>query len=715
MGSVHSTLDMSTESNRGSNSNKIIIINSLSKSQLTITQFNLMLAAINQHLPAFCTRWDFPQITVVGGQSYIPGYFGYINIIQGNNSSLGYHTLDINDISMGVVHFSAHVYDNQVLGYDWDFTGINPQNPNQPHSFLSTTLAHEIFEMIRDPTLRALGPNGEKIAFFSRDGASTPRCREVCDPVWDLEIILDLVDTRNSLNSNYKIYISNYVYPSWFILNSTGPYDALSVLTAPFECSYFNRDVTPTTDRANTYSRSSPTLSRTSASRDDLRPEPVGSTLVRGMGRSTFASSQSQGSSASSTRGAGAPVLKHNPFRSASPKRETGTPVLEYNPFRGASPTVDDNPSLNSLREKSLDKTPEDAKVVTKIFTLVKMDLNLLDTVSPTVNPIINSGAHFASHLSSSSKAARLRQRQSRSPNKPTHIITNPMLPNSTSSVLAQYKQGSIPPSSQLGYRSVSHDNISSENELLSVLSMSSKLEAHETILGVDLSDPISEKRYNPRDFIDTSVALYTSSMDPSQSQISQPGAPSLDQCSTSEIHVGLDYVNSESMLVNSHSNDTVQTRNMDLNSVSQPLNPGIPFRDPVISPKLEKVDETTDPVISTEPEKVDPTTNPVILPEPGKPDESTDPNLDNTTQSVISTALEKTFYSQIPVSELSPTTADSWQRIDLSPIVSEVELTSDTIISAGDSPLHDVYVDLPMGRELSSGVEDSDDVSVTP
>ena len=75
-----------------------------------------MLAAMNQSLPAFCTAWGFPQITVVAGHSYVPGCFGYLNFIQGNNDSLGYHTLDTNNVPMGVINYSAHVYDNQMLG-----------------------------------------------------------------------------------------------------------------------------------------------------------------------------------------------------------------------------------------------------------------------------------------------------------------------------------------------------------------------------------------------------------------------------------------------------------------------------------------------------------------------------------------------------------------------------------------------------------------------
>jgi hypothetical protein len=243
MGSGHSTANGSssnTTPNPPANAKTIVAINSLTSTQLTTAQFNLIIEAMNQSLPAFCTVWGFPQITVAAGNSYVAGCFGYINLIVGNNQDLGYHTLDDNNVPMAVINYSAHVYDNQMLGYQWDFTGIDPTNATSQHSFLSTTFGHEIFEMIGDPTLRALGPNGEKIAFKGSDGVSDPICREVCDPVCDVEIVVPLS------GSTTQIYMSNYVYPNWFEPNSSSPYDALGVLTAPLTLYDSNCYVTET-------------------------------------------------------------------------------------------------------------------------------------------------------------------------------------------------------------------------------------------------------------------------------------------------------------------------------------------------------------------------------------------------------------------------------------------------------------------------------------
>ena len=392
MGSGHSIDGGSTANstaNPSANSNTIVVINSLSKTQLTTAQFNLMLTAMNQSLPAFCTAWGFPQITVVAGQSYVPGCFGYLNFIQGNNDSLGYHTLDTNNVPMGVINYSAHVYDNQMLGYSWDFTGLNPQNPKQQHSFLSTTFGHEIFEMIGDPTLRALGPNGEKIAFVGSDGVSNPICREVCDPVCDVEMQINVTGATSSSSSTDTIYMSNYVYPSWFVPNSAGPYDALSVLKGPLTLYDSNGYVTETNGQTEGSSRLASSFQSHYDSKEEFKEE-----------------------------------FKEQPV----------TPTIAISATPATSFSVRPPPSSTSA-----------------IISSIERDRGLLGA---SINPDLNTGAHFASHLSSSAKAARLRERQSRSQNKPARIITTLGGSASTSSGLAQYNQGSIRASSISTYQS---------------------------------------------------------------------------------------------------------------------------------------------------------------------------------------------------------------------------------------------------------------------
>jgi len=429
MGSGHSIDGGSTANstaNPSANSNTIVVINSLSKTQLTTAQFNLMLTAMNQSLPAFCTAWGFPQITVVAGHSYVPGCFGYLNFIQGNNDSLGYHTLDTNNVPMGVINYSAHVYDNQMLGYSWDFTGLNPQNPKQQHSFLSTTFGHEIFEMIGDPTLRALGPNGEKIAFVGSDGVSNPICREVCDPVCDVEMQINVIDATSSSNSTDTIYMSNYVYPNWFVPNSAGPYDALSVLKGPLTLCDSNGYVTETNGQTEGSSRLASSSQGPSPGtfRGQASP-PLGTSRIAGWSQSHYESKEEFKEE-----------FKEQPVISTI--AISATPATSFcvrpPPSRGPNPS-----GLPALRGGPSTSTT---------IPSTERDRGLLGA---SINPDLNTGAHFASHLSSSAKAARLRERQSRSQNKPARIITTSA---STSSGLAQYNQGSIRPFSQSTYQS---------------------------------------------------------------------------------------------------------------------------------------------------------------------------------------------------------------------------------------------------------------------
>ena len=475
MGSGHSIDGGSaanSTANPTANSNTIVVINSLSKTQLTTTQFNLMLAAMNQSLPAFCTAWGFPQITVVAGHSYVPGCFGYLNFIQGNNDSLGYHTLDMNNVPMGVINYSAHVYDNQMLGYSWDFTGINPQNPKQQHSFLSTTFGHEIFEMIGDPTLRALGPNGEKIAFVGSDGVSDPICREVCDPVCDVEMLLNVVDAGLLVASSDTIYMSNYVYPNWFIPKSTGPYDALSVLTGPLTLYDSNCYVTETNGQTEGSSRLVSSFEKLYESKEEVKEQPVISA--------------------------------------------TSQPSISVSSVSLSSPSSSSMTASSTERDRGL--------------------------LGASINPDLNTGAHFATHLSSSAKAARLRERQSRSQNKPARIITTSA---STSSGLAQYNQGSIRPSNRSIYQSAPISPVKEGDPLTPVNNPGiSPQPVHPpwgessdsnviVSSGVVATSTTSALQGSAVSSSETEAIPSPQVSDPSQSPISQPGNPTYQPSST--------------------------------------------------------------------------------------------------------------------------------------------------------------------------------------
>jgi len=209
--------------------NTVLAIKSISDSEISPTQFQAFIDAMNAQLPAFCTTWGFPQCNVVLATGYVPGCFGYINLVNTDpiQGALGYHTEDTNGNPVAIVIYSAHQQDNSYLGYTGDFSGVNPSNPNQAHAFLSTTFSHEVFEMIADPNLEQQGPQGQTVEYTDHTGNTAPIVREVCDPVADQEFTTTVTEGT--------VYVSDYVYPSWFLTNGTAPFDFMHKCTVPLK------------------------------------------------------------------------------------------------------------------------------------------------------------------------------------------------------------------------------------------------------------------------------------------------------------------------------------------------------------------------------------------------------------------------------------------------------------------------------------------------
>jgi len=220
----------------------IIAVKSVSDSKLSMKNFQIIIDGINIALVQFCYAWGFPKVQVIVGFGWEPGIFGMVTLVDNipfnsKTSSLGYHTLDHYNRPIAVVDYNAHEQDNrQILGFMGDFTGINP-SAARTHSYLSSTLSHEVFEMIVDPDLNnSLISPGKPILFRSQvNGKYYPIAREVCDPVCSIDIIIQKDDDTN-------ISISNYVLPSWFFKDGIAPYDAgchvktpLSVLKNGFD------------------------------------------------------------------------------------------------------------------------------------------------------------------------------------------------------------------------------------------------------------------------------------------------------------------------------------------------------------------------------------------------------------------------------------------------------------------------------------------------
>jgi hypothetical protein len=112
------------------------------------------------------------------------------------------------------------------LGYhETDAAGTRPdlkvfaKTDQQYHLSWEVTLMHEIFEELADPYIAAMTQVSDAAAYAT----------EVGDPV---EADRDGYDiTLNGLT----VRISNFIYPSWLIPGSPGPYDHGHLLTKPLE------------------------------------------------------------------------------------------------------------------------------------------------------------------------------------------------------------------------------------------------------------------------------------------------------------------------------------------------------------------------------------------------------------------------------------------------------------------------------------------------
>ncbi len=105
--------------------------------------------------------------------------------------------------------FARHVFDGSPIGRVFAAT-------DQRHGVSWQVCAsHELMELLVDPQLNrvALGPKGEVFDM------------EVCDPV-------------QSDSCGYRIndiLVSNFVFPSWFQIDGTPPYDHRGLVKQPFE------------------------------------------------------------------------------------------------------------------------------------------------------------------------------------------------------------------------------------------------------------------------------------------------------------------------------------------------------------------------------------------------------------------------------------------------------------------------------------------------
>lgn len=159
-------------------------IDIINKTNFQEEEFNIFVKNFDIILDIFCKDWDIEKPII----NYVPKIWPSfqeikITVFESNNES-AFHGIRKN-IPYGMV------YSKQ------DF---------------SKQLSHEIFEILINPHMKKTFEYKNEI--FKK---------EVCDPV-----------TQNTVYVN-KSKMSDWVLPSWFELESKGPYNHLNTLKGPFQ------------------------------------------------------------------------------------------------------------------------------------------------------------------------------------------------------------------------------------------------------------------------------------------------------------------------------------------------------------------------------------------------------------------------------------------------------------------------------------------------
>ena len=192
--------------------NQISIINK--SSIVSDIHGSCMATALNALLPEFCNDWKIPLFTVIyvsKGLTEIPPntYIIYLMDISDVDEALAYHDIR-SDIPYGKV-FAKTIIDNG---------GVLLYEPTLKQSTVAQSLSHEVFELIIDPRCNGWWMDRTTGILYAS---------EVCDPVQSNIVVV-------SLKTGIHIGMSDWILPSWQdIQNTSGPYNHLNTLTAPFQ------------------------------------------------------------------------------------------------------------------------------------------------------------------------------------------------------------------------------------------------------------------------------------------------------------------------------------------------------------------------------------------------------------------------------------------------------------------------------------------------
>ena len=175
---------------------------------LTTANMSLMISAVNNLLPAFCSTWSVKKYICVAAPSNKPvGDAMYCAFLDNSDSpgALAYHT-EFANVPYG------HVFVKTILSYG----GTTLYNKNTPT--VAQAFAHEIFEMLVNQNIN--------VWWQQNNGILVPA--EVCDPVQRNIIPVKV--------GNVIVGLSDYIFPAWNDPQSTkGPYNFLNTLSRPFQ------------------------------------------------------------------------------------------------------------------------------------------------------------------------------------------------------------------------------------------------------------------------------------------------------------------------------------------------------------------------------------------------------------------------------------------------------------------------------------------------
>jgi len=181
---------------------------------VTDTDGSYMTTAMNMILPTFCKDWSVINYRV----SYVPtnvatipanSYHIYIYDNADVSGVLAYHDIQ-SAVPFGRV-FAKTVLQNK---------GVVLYEPTLTLPTVAQAVSHEIFELIIDPRC-----NIWWMHYFS----GLLVAGEVCDPVQSNVVVITLAN-------KVKVGLSDWVLPSWQCAqNTTGPFNHLKTLTAPFQ------------------------------------------------------------------------------------------------------------------------------------------------------------------------------------------------------------------------------------------------------------------------------------------------------------------------------------------------------------------------------------------------------------------------------------------------------------------------------------------------